>query len=230
MMRLLAYGFEVLLVLVLGVNTAETAPLADIVRHRVVARYDLDTSRYTVEITRSSLKTESARPEEVRVRPLTQGKPSGPMVVVVELHRDGRLIERGQVRLMVRRFDDVLVTTRRIGRHERLTADMFEKRRMETTSLREQPVTALDSLSRYRSSRNLPTGKVLTTSAIEPVPDIEVGREVSIVYDNGLFTITVPGRVLQDGIGGEYVRVKNLASGKIVMARVVDARAVAVDP
>ena len=67
-------------------------------------------------------------------------------------------------------------------------------------------------------------------STMEQVPDVESGREVSIVYNAGPCRISALGVVLQKGMAGDYIKVKNKSSGKIVLARVVDESAVAVDP
>ena len=47
---------------------------------------------------------------------------------------------------------------------------------------------------------------------------------------DGLCRITSAGVSLQSGMAGDYVKVKNKGSGKIILARVVDGAAVAVDP
>ena len=88
----------------------------------------------------------------------------------------------------------------------------------------------MEEIEGYRTKRNLRRGTILTTAAIEPIPDIEAGRELSIVYIGGLCRITTAGVALQSGMAGDYVKVKNKGSGKIILARVVDGTAVAVDP
>lgn len=47
---------------------------------------------------------------------------------------------------------------------------------------------------------------------------------------DGLCRITAAGVALQSGMAGDYVKVKNKGSGKIILARVVDGTAVAVGP
>ncbi len=79
--------------------------------------------------------------------------------------------------------------------------------------------------------RNLAKGQILTTSAVEPVPDIEVGREVSIQCTNGLFTVTAVRNSAADQAHiGDLIRVKNRASGKIIQARILDNSTVAIAP
>jgi flagella basal body P-ring formation protein FlgA len=192
-------------------------------------QYSLDTSEYTIEVLANQLKAGDVDPGMLTMTPLTQKEPLGLFTVLVSIEKAGDVVERGQVRFRVRKFADVLVATDRIGRHDALTEDNLKLTRMEVTSLQEQPVQSLGTLENHRAKRNLKKGQILTSLAVEPVPDIEVGREVTIVVSNDYMTITAPGKALQAGSTGDYVRVKNKATGKILSAKVVDATSVAVD-
>ena len=149
---------------------------------------------------------------------------------MVKVTEAGDIVESGQVRMKIRQFADVVVLSDKIRSRKPLSKDKLTIKRMEITSLYEKPLRSIEELSGYRAKRNLTKGTILTTAAIEPTPDIERGREVSIVYVDGLCRITAAGVALQSGMAGEYVKVKNKASGKIIVARVVDETAVAIDP
>ena len=192
--------------------------------------YELDSVEYEIEITASQIKTRLVDPADLSLKPLSRKEPLGPFTVLVEIVRDGALIEKGQVRLRVRRFAEVLVTTDRVQRHDYLVEEQFELKRMDVTSLREQPVSSMAGIVGQRSKRNLRLGSILMTAALEPVPDIDVGGEVTIVFTDTWGSVTAPGRSLQSGWIGTDLRVKNLASGKVVSARVVSAKSVEVNP
>ncbi len=230
MMNTVRLTLRLLVICCAAVSFAQASSLEKLVTQYMYDTYRLDSATTSIEITRTTLKTDDVTPSQVRFQPLSTGEPKGPFILIAEIVKNGHVIDRGQVRLNIHKFGEVLVTADRIRRHERLAATKFVRKRMEITSLQEQPVTAPDAVSGFRSTRNLPKGKILTRSALEPVPDIEVGREVSIILDNGLYVLTAPGRAMQDGRAGQYVRVKNLSSGKIIVAKVVDARSVAIDP
>lgn len=196
----------------------------------MMAMYNLDTSSYEIEILSNRLKAASVSADNIAIRPLTPKEPLGLFTVMVKVTEGGEVLESGQVRMKIRQFADVVVMSDRIRSREPLTKDKLTIKRMEITSLLEKPLRSIENLGGYRAKRNLNKGKILTTSAIEPMPDIERGREVSIVYVDGLCRITAVGVALQSGMAGEYVKVKNKASGKIIVARVVDETAVAVSP
>lgn len=201
----------------------------DLIRRYLIDTYDLDKDSYLIEIVRNPLSEENITDDQFRVRSLTRGEPIGPFTLLAETIEQGKTIKRVQISVQIRKFASVLVVTDRIARHKLLLNSMFEMKRMEITSLREQPVSVADTILGFRSARNLPKGKILTYGVMEQVPDIEVGREISIVFNQSGFKITVPGRAMQDGKRGEFVRVKNLTSGRIIMARVIDKSSVAIE-
>ncbi len=212
------------------VSSVVADDIKDIIKEMIVADYQLDPQQYEIEITSSQLKISEVDPAAVAYRPLTQKEPLGLFTVLVTIERENMPSLRGQVRMKVKRFAEVLVATDRITRHELLSSDNFELKSMNVTSLRVQPVRSFDRISDHRSKRILRKGDILTTGAVEPVPDIDVGEEVTIIFSDHWGTITVPGRAMQTGWTGKKIRVKNKASGKILLARVVDNKSVAVDP
>ena len=197
---------------------------------KMQGEYNLDPAFYDIDIDFNQLKTKLATPGSLRIEPISKKKPLGSYTVRVIIEDGGETVEIGQVRMKIKKYAEVLVTTGRIRRNEALTPEKLAIQRMDITSLQEQPVQSLPGIEGYRSKRNLSIGRIVTFSAVEPVPDIEVGREVSIVYNDGLCNIATHGQVLQNGWVGDYIKVKNKTSGKIILARVVDDTAVAVDP
>jgi flagella basal body P-ring formation protein FlgA len=222
------FALELLIALTAAVaGHATNADLA--VMNMVRSEYRLDTADYEIEVLSSQLKAEDVDADQLKVQALSQKEPVGLFTLLAWIEKDGEIVERGQVRLRIKKFSEVLVATDRIGRHDALSKDNLALARMEVTSLREQPVRSFDDLADQRAKRNLRKGQILTSPAIEPVPDIEVGREVTIVVSNDLLTITAPGKALQTGSTGDYVKVRNTATGKVLSAKVVDATSVAVD-
>jgi len=216
-----------LIFLAQSLSASETGEaIVDLVREQ----YQLDPETHETEILSSQLKTRLVDPADLSIRALTSSEPIGLFTVLAEIVRDGELIERGQVRLRIRRFAEVLVAADKIKRHEILCEQQFELKRTDVTSLREQPVISTAELVGQRAKRNLRMGSILTTGAMEPVPDIEVGGEVTIVFTDDWGTVTVSGRALETGWVGSRVRVKNLTSGKVIVGTVVPGRSVEVNP
>jgi len=227
----LSRGLKILIGVVLFLTQSGLAVETDEVIVRLMHEtYQLDTAEYEIEITSNQLKTRLVDPADLSARPLSRKEPLGPFTLQVEISRDNKLIEKGQVRLRIKRFAECLVATDKVKRHEKLCEQQFELRRIDVTSLREQPIISMSEIVGQRSKRNLRMGSILTTGAMEPVPDIDVGGEVTIVFSDDWGSVTAPGKALQAGWVGTRLRVKNLASGKIIYARVVSRKLVEVNP
>lgn len=219
----------ILLAQVIGIN-AGALSLDEAIIEKMMDMYRLDGSSYRLEILSNPLKTAEAESRDITLRPLSPKEPLGMFSVMVQLFENGAETESGQVRLKIRRFADVVVALDKIGRHKELTADHMTIRRSETTNLRERPFYTLDQLSGLRTKRNISRGSIIKSGDVEQVPDIDIGREVTIVIIDGLCRITARGTALQAGTAGEYIKVKNRAGGKIILARIIDEGAVALDP
>jgi len=200
-----------------------------VVRH-IAQMYQLDSTVYEIEILNNPLRMAEVTLDELSVRPLTQKDPLGLFAVKAIVTVDGQEIESGQIRLKIKKYADVLVLTDKVGRSDLFEPDDLMHRRMEVTNLQEKTIMSMEELQGCRARRNLRVGDILTSGDVEQIPDVEPGSDVQIVYSDGLCRITAPGKVMQTGIAGEYVKVKNTSSNKIIVARVVDHSAVAVEP
>jgi flagella basal body P-ring formation protein FlgA len=199
---------------------AECATVYEIVVRQLIDRFHLDTATCKIEVLSSQVADDSVSSERVRIQPLFQKEPVGLVSLVAEITGEDKSVRRGQISLRVHRFAPVYVAAGTLKTHEIITEDKLVQKTMEVTSLREQPVTSLDGILGYRSKRNLSGGQILTSEAVEPVPDIEVGREVSILFKGESFTITTHGQAMQTGWHGQLIRVRNGSSGKVILARV----------
>jgi flagella basal body P-ring formation protein FlgA len=229
MKRLCAILLLTLTAMLPGSSPAFGATLFEAVTQQFTARYHLDTLTSRVEILSSQLDDTTVAPEVVRIKPLFQKEPIGLVSIVVEIAASDKSIRRGQISLRVRRYAEVYVASDDFKLHEPISDSKLSRKTMDVTSLREQPVTSLDNIQGYRTKRNLSSGQIVTTEALESVPDIEVGREVSILCTGASFTITAHGRAMQTGRSGELIRVRNASSGKVIVARVVGANEVTIE-
>ena len=196
---------------------------------KVRSTYDLDSAEYEIEVVSNTMRQTDGEKGVLICRPLSQKEPLGLFTILAKEMVGDRTISSGQVRLRISRFAEVVVINDRIKRHTVLTDESITVKRMDITTLLEQPVMTVDEAIGLRARRNLKRGQVLTYKAVEPVPDIQTGREVAIVYTDGICRISATGVALQEGVAGDYIKVKNKSSGKMIIARVVDASAVAVD-
>jgi flagella basal body P-ring formation protein FlgA len=198
---------------------------------KIMETYQLDPAWYKIEVVSSGLKIqELGQSQEIAIRPLSQKEPLGVFTVIATVSDQGKVVGSGQVSVTIHKFAEVLVATDLLSRHETPGSDKLAVQRMEITTCQEQPVMSLEATTGFRLKRNISRGQILTRSALEPIPDIEVGGEVTIVCKEGLLQVSVPGQTLEAGSAGNLVKVRNSASRKVITARVIDAKTVAVEP
>ena len=216
------------LIFSLSVNAAEYS--GKIVISKIKEMYSLNDENYEIEILSNPLKSENIISEKMVIRALTQKEPIGLFTVLVNIIENDKIVETAQVRLRIKKFADVLTVTGKIKRHKIIDADNTTVQRKDITKLFEKPLVSVEETKGMRVKRNLKKGAILTAEALEPIPDIESGMETTIVYNDGYFKITASGVALQTGIAGDYIKVKNKTTKKIIIARIVDKKFVAIDP
>jgi len=212
-----------------GIQEVQAVSPEKAIVRKLVEMYQLDTAYYQVDLLSQPIKSADVSIDDLLIRPLTPKEPLGQFTIMVTLNTAGGIHESGQARLKIRKFAEVLVTNDRLKRHEELDGEKLSLRRMEITSLIGMPLTSLESKHRLRSARNIKRGTILTSAAVEAIPDAAYGQEIDIIYLSGGCRISTAGIVMQDGSAGDYIKVKNKNSKKIIVARVVDRSAVTVD-
>lgn len=218
-----------LIFLTFAVGSAFAGQVEETIVKKLVSEYGLDSGYYEIEILSNRLDVTSLTTEELSFQPISNKEPLGLFTILASVTRDGQTISKGQVRVRIHKYEEVYVATENIRRRDAIDKTRLVLKRMEVTSLRQQPLTTLDGLERYRARLLIRKDQIITTNLMELVPDIEVGHEVTIILKNQLMQITAPGRVLESGSIGDAIRVKNKATGKVIVARVVDKNSVEVD-
>jgi flagella basal body P-ring formation protein FlgA len=230
MARFLEVTIALVCIGLLWSGTAVALSPDEAIVEKMFAMYELDRDWYEIELLNNPFQAAEVQTEEIALRSLSQKEPLGLFSAMVTITDKGEAVEQGQVRMRIRRYADVLTAGDRFRRHDVIDAEGVVLRRMDISSLIEKPLTKVSQLAGMRVRRNINKGSILTTAAMEAVPDIEKGREVRIIYADGFCQVSTTGVVMQAGVAGDYVKVKNKTSGKIIVARVIDDTAVAVDP
>ena len=218
-----------LLLVSLG-STVLAESTRDIIVNKVYASFKLDKSIYTIEILTDEIKSKNISISQISVKPLYQTTPIGRFAIVLRVTRPEAKVEKETIRLYIRKYADVVVAGERIKRFDDINLTEVSIERKEITTLREDPLISLKSVTNMRARRNIAKHRILTKGDIELKPVVKSYSDVHIIYVSGLCRISAEGKALQDGLTGELIRVKNKSSGKIVFARVVDKNLVQVDP
>ena len=151
-----------------------------------------------------------------------------PFNVSVELWVDGRIARRLSVTAQVEAFAPVLVAVRDLAEKTRLRSGDFEiaVRRLERPAA--NYLTDPLSLRGVSLTRTLTHGEAITTDELVPEIVIKPGDSVRISGESGGLKIVVTGEARAAGHVGDRILVKNLQSGLLFQAVIVDEGLVSV--
>lgn len=196
----------------------------------IVDRTDADPNHVTLTFLHLPDQVTVGQPvDEISVLPGAPGLFRGSSLLYIGLYAGGELLKKVPVTVRARILKPVLVSTRMIDRHVSLAPDMVKIELMDVTRLSGVPLQAGNDFTGLQTSRIIASGRVLLDSMVEKPPAVLRGDQVIISVSIGTVTASAPGEVRADGRIGEYVRVRNLQSGREMVAKVQDARHVVID-
>ncbi len=223
-----------LICIIFSPSISSASNLNEILKKEIISLYEIDTTRCDIEIQKNHIRINPDEFDSLSIYPLAgsisdaQLVPRGSISLRVRFYKNYNEIKKGQIRVKVRHYENVLISIDRIKRFDILTSEKYIIKRMEITSLSENPVTSEDELSGKWAKRNVGKGQILTSRMFETIPAITSGQEVSILYKSSGLEITARGTALQFGCVGELIKIKNNQSRKIIACTVMDDKTVRV--
>lgn len=151
-----------------------------------------------------------------------------PFPVAIEFRVDGRLFKRLSTTAQAEAFAPVMVAARDLGVKTRLREGDFK---VELKPLLRNPSLYLSEPTRLRGAslvHSLAPGEAITLDALIADIVVKPGDPVRIVGQSGALTILVMGEARAAGHVGDRIQVKNLQSGLLFQAVIVDEGVVSV--
>ncbi|MCP4704974.1 MAG: flagellar basal body P-ring formation protein FlgA [candidate division Zixibacteria bacterium] len=214
------------LIMMTAVNSFSDTFFEELLTENIINYYDLDDYDIEVEIRSSRFDQTNFIFDSLALKPMTESKPRGLMAFKIFLFNEGQEIEKGQIRVKIAYYEDVLIASDRIGRHQLINNENCISKRMEITSLTSKPLTSEASLADLRSKRNIRKGQILSSGSVEKIPTILTGQGISIFYKSSILEISAKGKAMESGYIGERIRVKNEQSKKILTGVIIDGETV----
>lgn len=138
------------------------------------------------------------------------------------LLRTGDVEKKVLVSGEVRVWTKVPLASRRIARGEVLSPEAMTMEVMELSRLPRGIVLDPQALLGKRAKTSLPPGSPFRWDQVEVPPVVKKGDKVRIVLTTPNLKVQALGEVLEEGRIGDRVRVRNLGSGKEIVAEVLD--------
>lgn len=142
---------------------------------------------------------------------------------------DGVFKKRIRLTSFVTAYYQAVKTRQALRRDHILTADDVVVKRELVSYLTTRAATRLEDVIGFKILRNLKSGDVVTFDMVVKPPLVKRGDRIRLLAQKGFMRITVLGIAREKGFKGDFIRVENLESKRIVYGRVVDSNTVQVE-
>ena len=132
---------------------------------------------------------------------------------------DGRTIKNCTVRGRLEALASVATAAVNVRRGSIITPDQVEMVRQDISKL-DAPYFSRERVVGLQAKRTIRAGKPLDTMNVAPPPVIKKGEPVEIIASRGPLRISTKGIATMDGRPGDFIRVKNISSSKLVYCKV----------
>lgn len=168
-------------------------------------------------------------------------------ILDLEFHLDAGVRRAGQIPLMakikvngilkrgiwltafVKAYSDIVKTRHALKGGYIITADDVVLQRQLMNSMNARAATSLDDVVGLKLLRNLGSDIVVTSDMLMKVPLVKRGDRVRLVVEKGPMKITTMGIVKEKGFKGNFIKVENMQSKKVVYGRVIDSHTVQIE-
>ena len=162
----------------------------------------------------------------LKVQPSGDIGPGRLGIRLVELDSTGRTRRSASAGVFVDLWKEVPAAARPLNRSEPITPEMITSVRKNMAYLRSDVWDGRGGPWRVKS----PIGElqVVYASSLEPLPEVRKGDTVTLVFEGSRIRLSTTAKALADGGRGETILVRNMQSGREVLARVRNADTVSV--
>ncbi|TCD22454.1 flagellar basal body P-ring formation protein FlgA [Pseudomonas sp. IC_126] len=109
-----------------------------------------------------------------------------------------------------------------IDRGQTLTANDLKLQRINIAKARRGYYNRLEEVIGLAAKRRIRAGQSITPALLEQAMAVKRGQPVKIVANNEGIEASTSGEALADGQPGDVIRVRNVRSGKVIDAKVIE--------
>ncbi len=164
---------------------------------------------------------EEKTPVRMRVAPVGTPAPGRISLRLEALAEDGRVVQSFTGTVFADVWKTVPCAARVLNRGDVLDAGLVGFVRKNMAYMSRPPWDGRGLPLRMTSP--VGEGQVISAESVEPIPVVSRGQKLTLVYEGDYLKLSVPVESLEDGGIGSTIRVRNVQSRRVVVARIVDA-------
>jgi flagella basal body P-ring formation protein FlgA len=170
------------------------------------------------------------RPQAFSVLPPSRVYPGQRAPVIVMFYgQDGRVSRQIRVSARADLYGYVWVLNRSMEIGDSLRQSAISRQRRNVRQIPPRTIKDPEEIIGQAARRRLIAGSVLRSDQWKSLPLIRRRQRVRILLETEVFRLEAPGESLEDAARGERIRIVNLSSRQVIVARVLDARTVQVE-
>ena len=120
-------------------------------------------------------------------------------------------------------FKPIVVAKNAIHRGALIDQEDIELIEKNISSLRFGYLQSTQHVVGFIAKRNIQPGKILTKRLVQPPKIVHKGQQVTIIANNGQFSVRMMGKALMNGGIGQRIRVQNMRSKRIIEATITSS-------
>jgi flagella basal body P-ring formation protein FlgA len=199
------------------------ARLKDAITRAVTERNGFPAEKLEITIHTARLPETAATADRVVAQVPDYDDAIGAVTLKVTFTKDGETLARISAPIRVKVFEDALVTTRRLNRHDILHAGDLRRERVDITNLVKWVQTESDSVLGRRTTRTINPGTIVESRWLAEVPLVSRGDRITMAKAANGVSVTGMAVALEDGYKNQEISVKAEWANRILRAVVVDA-------
>ena len=197
-----------------------------------VLRAEKDIKKSEVEVIIKNYKEISkklAGYKKVDIKPYKNMKLKGDFAVLVEAVNKNGKIDKYYLWVKVKIIKSIYKANNLIKRRSVITREDLIKEKRDISELHEKVVINKNDIIGKEAKFNILPGRILLSWMVREVPLVRNRDEIVIVARNKEVEVTAQGIALEDGNLGEEIKVKNISSDKMFVAKVIGEKKVVVN-
>ena len=165
---------------------------------------------------------------QLRVLDLPNSGVTPNFIARCELRAGNEVVGNWQLNVNAKIWRDVYVARSALLRGQSFASADIGQERRDLLAFKDCLTTLPADISSYDIGENLSGGALITARTLKQRPVIKRGKTVDALVQDGKLQIVVKVEALEDGLPGQFVRVRNLKSRREFRGKVQDEQTIAV--
>lgn len=149
-------------------------------------------------------------------------KRKGKVDLNLAIRNEAKILRNLTITINLRIEQPVLVALKQIERDMVLGPENVKVETRETTLMNDMAVLKPEQLMGQLAKVTIIPGRVITPRLVALAPAVKRGQGAKIVFQNGMVSVTADAVCRQDGVVGQIISAKNLATNRLVRVRVTE--------